>query len=253
MLKDSFIGNSRTVMIANISPNSGSCEHTLNTLRYADRVKELLKSSSSRGSKVNAYMPHHENRNNKKHNINGKRRSAAPRGNENYPPSSDNASSSSSSNDYHSNGKSSKSSKSKSKSSHSSKVSSSSKSKSTSSSSKLSSKAVRALSGQNGPSSNVDEESDLMRTHHDLCTAILQEEENIVEAHREQIDVTMQLVKEEMELLKRFDVQGSVDKYVDNLDAILARKLQNIVELRSKLSVFKQHLKEEEELSSSFK
>lgn len=31
--------NARTVMIANVSPNSGSCEHTLNTLRYADRVK----------------------------------------------------------------------------------------------------------------------------------------------------------------------------------------------------------------------
>lgn len=31
--------NARTVMIANVSPNSCSCEHTLNTLRYADRVK----------------------------------------------------------------------------------------------------------------------------------------------------------------------------------------------------------------------
>lgn len=28
-------------MIANISPASNCCEHTLNTLRYADRVKEL--------------------------------------------------------------------------------------------------------------------------------------------------------------------------------------------------------------------
>ena len=28
-------------MIANISPASSCCEHTLNTLRYADRVKEL--------------------------------------------------------------------------------------------------------------------------------------------------------------------------------------------------------------------
>ena len=40
VLRDSFVGNSRTVMISCISPNSGSCEHTLNTLRYADRYRE---------------------------------------------------------------------------------------------------------------------------------------------------------------------------------------------------------------------
>lgn len=43
VLKDSFVGNSKTTMIANISPALGCCEHTLNTLRYADRVKELKK------------------------------------------------------------------------------------------------------------------------------------------------------------------------------------------------------------------
>ncbi|XP_077190102.1 kinesin-like protein KIF2C isoform X4 [Paroedura picta] len=42
VLRDSFIGsNSRTCMIAMISPGMTSCEYTLNTLRYADRVKEL--------------------------------------------------------------------------------------------------------------------------------------------------------------------------------------------------------------------
>ncbi|XP_009578292.1 PREDICTED: kinesin-like protein KIF2C isoform X3 [Fulmarus glacialis] len=42
VLRDSFIGtNSRTCMIAMISPGMNSCEYTLNTLRYADRVKEL--------------------------------------------------------------------------------------------------------------------------------------------------------------------------------------------------------------------
>nr|XP_049692044.1 kinesin-like protein KIF2A isoform X1 [Helicoverpa armigera]XP_049692046.1 kinesin-like protein KIF2A isoform X1 [Helicoverpa armigera]XP_049692051.1 kinesin-like protein KIF2A isoform X1 [Helicoverpa armigera]XP_049692052.1 kinesin-like protein KIF2A isoform X1 [Helicoverpa armigera] len=42
VLRDSFIGDkSRTCMIAMISPALSSCEHSLNTLRYADRVKEL--------------------------------------------------------------------------------------------------------------------------------------------------------------------------------------------------------------------
>ncbi|XP_037778396.1 kinesin-like protein KIF2A isoform X1 [Penaeus monodon] len=42
VLRDSFIGDkSKTCMIAMISPGMSCCEHTLNTLRYADRVKEL--------------------------------------------------------------------------------------------------------------------------------------------------------------------------------------------------------------------
>lgn len=42
VLRDSFIGdNSRVCMIAMISPGNSDVEHTLNTLRYADRVKEL--------------------------------------------------------------------------------------------------------------------------------------------------------------------------------------------------------------------
>merc|ERR1719376_587026 len=45
-------------MIANISPSNRSCEHTLNTLRYADRVKELKKGKNKSKSKRNAYMPH---------------------------------------------------------------------------------------------------------------------------------------------------------------------------------------------------
>lgn len=40
------MGNSKTTMIANISPAQSNSEHTLNTLRYADRVKELKKDPS---------------------------------------------------------------------------------------------------------------------------------------------------------------------------------------------------------------
>ena len=41
VLKDSFVGFCKTVMIGNVSPNVSSAENTMNTLRYADRVKEL--------------------------------------------------------------------------------------------------------------------------------------------------------------------------------------------------------------------
>ncbi|KAL1236008.1 Kinesin-like protein KIF2A [Trichinella spiralis] len=43
VLRDSFVAeNARTCMIAMISPGNLSCEHTSNTLQYANRVKELI-------------------------------------------------------------------------------------------------------------------------------------------------------------------------------------------------------------------
>ncbi|KAI8916216.1 kinesin-like protein KIF2A-like protein [Gorgonomyces haynaldii] len=48
VLRDSFVGKgSETVMIAMMSPGSSSAEHTLNTLRYADRVKEFREAESA--------------------------------------------------------------------------------------------------------------------------------------------------------------------------------------------------------------
>jgi hypothetical protein len=48
VLKESFVGNGRTVMIANISPDSRSSMETVNTLRYADRVKAIGKSAAGK-------------------------------------------------------------------------------------------------------------------------------------------------------------------------------------------------------------
>ena len=53
VLRDSFMGNCLTLMIANISPCLSCSEHTLNTLRYADRVKELRKPRHERGTENN--------------------------------------------------------------------------------------------------------------------------------------------------------------------------------------------------------
>lgn len=41
LLKDSLAGNCRTVMIANVSPSVSCYEDTLNTLKYANRAKDI--------------------------------------------------------------------------------------------------------------------------------------------------------------------------------------------------------------------
>ena len=48
VLKDSFIGKCKTVMIGTVAPTLENCEYTLNTLRYADRVKELKRDSKEK-------------------------------------------------------------------------------------------------------------------------------------------------------------------------------------------------------------
>lgn len=40
-MKDGLSGNSQTVMIATISPADVQYHHTVNTLKYADRAKEI--------------------------------------------------------------------------------------------------------------------------------------------------------------------------------------------------------------------
>uniref|UniRef100_A0A096LY55 Kinesin-like protein n=1 Tax=Poecilia formosa TaxID=48698 RepID=A0A096LY55_POEFO len=47
ILKDSLGGNCRTVMIANVSPSSKSYDDTQNTLKYANRAKEIKSSLKS--------------------------------------------------------------------------------------------------------------------------------------------------------------------------------------------------------------
>jgi kinesin family protein 2/24 len=67
VLKDSFQGNKcKTVMVANVGPTISCCEHTLNTLRYADRVKELKKEQRDNS---NAMMLPRQSNNSKKYEL----------------------------------------------------------------------------------------------------------------------------------------------------------------------------------------
>lgn len=67
VLKDSFQGDKcKTVMVANIGPTISCCEHTLNTLRYADRVKELKKENRDQS---NALMLPRQANNSKKYEL----------------------------------------------------------------------------------------------------------------------------------------------------------------------------------------
>jgi hypothetical protein len=57
VLRDSFLGNSRTCMIATVSPSSSNVEHSLNTLRYADRMKEAQGLGEGNGEVVTTNNP----------------------------------------------------------------------------------------------------------------------------------------------------------------------------------------------------
>eukprot|EP00605_Chrysophyceae_sp_TOSAG23-4_P002806 GSChrysophyteH1.ASY1.ANO1.3090.1 assembled CDS len=56
LLKDSLGGNCRTVMIANISPAESSFEETLNTLKYANRAKNIKTEAKRNVLNVNYHI-----------------------------------------------------------------------------------------------------------------------------------------------------------------------------------------------------
>ena len=56
ILRDSLVGkNSKSVMVATISPSSKSCDHSLNTLRYANRIKSYKSVKTVSGKKTLYY------------------------------------------------------------------------------------------------------------------------------------------------------------------------------------------------------
>ncbi|KZV57030.1 hypothetical protein F511_08188 [Dorcoceras hygrometricum] len=61
ILKDGLSGNSQTIMIATISPADNLYHHTVNTLKYADRAKEIKTHIQKNIGTVNAHVSDYQN------------------------------------------------------------------------------------------------------------------------------------------------------------------------------------------------
>lgn len=56
LLKDSLGGNTKTIMIACVSPSSNSYEETINTLKYASRARDIKKITTKNVKEVEAHV-----------------------------------------------------------------------------------------------------------------------------------------------------------------------------------------------------
>ncbi|XP_030526175.1 kinesin-like protein KIN-13B [Rhodamnia argentea] len=236
VLRDSFVGNSRTVMISCISPSSGSCEHTLNTLRYADRVKSLSKGnnpkkdilSSTTNLKESTTLPLSSVASNAS-NFEEDITTSWPEqiGGDNYDVSEE--------------------------------FYEPERAQWKRNSGKLES-LNRAASEEKLQKFNFSQtkwkdqqRSDANNSHFsDDLDTLLQEEEDLVNAHRKQVEDTMNIVREEMDLLVEADQPGNqLDDYITKLNAILAQKAAGIRQLQTRLAHFQKRLKDHNVLVSS--
>ncbi|KAJ0989272.1 hypothetical protein J5N97_007628 [Dioscorea zingiberensis] len=280
VLRDSFVGDSRTVMISCISPNSGSCEHTLNTLRYADRVKSLSKGNNpKKDTSINSNI---------RESTTLPLSSALPtvpsyNGNNGYIVTENNRygwskqvdkeTSLLSNMDYVSSRREGRREEVsaapytnyyKEQSRGSTPADDSDSSEEAYETSKpLRKGKVEAYSapsfGDKGRTVDPqpkwkdvpDVDTNRFYSDDDLST-LLKEEDDLVFAHRRQVEETINIVREEMELLEEADQPGNqLDEYISRLNSILAQKAAGIVNLQARLAHFQRRLMEHNVLVSS--
>ncbi|XP_071716190.1 kinesin-like protein KIN-13B isoform X2 [Rutidosis leptorrhynchoides] len=229
VLRDSFVGNSRTVMISCISPNAGSCEHTLNTLRYADRVKSL-----SKGNKKDTFIS-------KEPTTVSMSTTVLPR------VSSYDEDGMVDSYDEHAN----EDDYDTTEESYEAEQQPSWKNKVESYNFSNVQDKNRRVNGQTKSNDPPKPESRIWNPDDDL-NALLKEEEDLVNAHRKQIEDTMDIVRLEMNLLVEADKPGNqLDDYVAKLNTVLAQKAATISQLQNRLAHFQKRLSEHDVLVSS--
>ena len=288
VLRDSFMGNCLTLMIANISPCLSCSEHTLNTLRYADRVKELRKPRHEREGENN------KNNNNILNNIIKNKKTKEidllnellmmPRNNVpnvkyNVEINNNNLIMNHGYNfmklknknnieinkdiniqkpdknilkidDVIKNEKSEKN--------HQKFNFRKSKIEVSKTSSIINKeKEINAdnyiSKYTNYEIKNDDEYQQISNLHGDLINTILKEEDNFITEHKKHIDDMVNSIKNEMNYLHEVDKPGSnIDEYTSNLDKLLSKEIETITNLKSRLNKFRIMLKDENALANLF-
>ncbi|KAL5219935.1 hypothetical protein ABZP36_024648 [Zizania latifolia] len=256
VLRDSFIGDSRTVMISCISPSSGSCEHTLNTLRYADRVKSLSKGNNTKKYLPLAPVPLRQSSPSPlasvvpsfsaaevMNDITGRsnfgwpkqqyvKDQQAPTFVDRMPKVKEDTEFSPLNGGYFKEQR---------------------------------TKGIVAMGIAEVPDTMYQQARQQERKCRDLASGnsiaypiksivtdkddhlndLLQEEEDLVSAHRKQVEETLDIIREEMNLLVESDHPGNqLDDYITRLNGILSQKAARIVDLQTRLTQFQRRLNE---------
>ncbi|XP_048423326.1 kinesin-like protein KIN-13B [Pyrus x bretschneideri] len=282
VLRDSFVGDSRTVMISCISPSSGSCEHTLNTLRYADRVKSLSKGGGSKRHQLTSlsnlrdsttmplssslpndttfeddmtYVPTEQSSFGWSKQIT-EREPSAKMNADRIPSGRAEGNFSTSVSNYYKAPIGGRNGIGKDDFDYPEQTYEQAK-PSRGNSKKVETYQQSALEEKRKIGSQMKwtdiPDIEAMNSHsEDDLNAVLQEEEDLVTAHRRQVEHTIDIVREEMNLLVQADQPGNpIDDYICKLNAILSQKAAGILQLQAQLAQFQRHLNDHSVLVSS--
>ena len=279
VLRDSFMGNCQTLMIANISPCLSCSEHTLNTLRYADRVKELRKPRHERerereGENNNMInnlvknkktkendlllnellMMPRNNGTNIKYNVEiNKNNNIILNHNYNYMKLKHKTSSMNNQDiniqrpdknvlkidDVIKN-------------EQRNPKYNFRKSKASSMNKEIDIENYKSKY-TNYVIKSDEEYQNISNIHEDLINQILKEEDNFINEHKNHIDNMVQSLKDEMTGLHEVEKPGSnIEQYTNNLDKLLTKEIETIMKLKTKLNKFRVLLKDESALAKLF-
>ena len=88
-----------------------------------------------------------------------------------------------------------------------------------------------------------------------VAQKLFEAQEDLLIQYRAMLDTRVKIMLQETDAIKRLDDGGvkNVDEFVTNIDSCLFTSLQSINEMRDRLAVLKEHLRQEELLGRSFR